>query len=63
MKPTPKMAGVGVAGALALILVWALGQLGVVMPPEVAAAVSVVLAWGVGYLVREKAPAANDGGR
>lgn len=46
----PKVKAAGGAGAAAVVLVWVLDQVGVSMPPEVAAAVTTLLATGAGYL-------------
>lgn len=46
-----------IAGALAIILVWAAGQLGVSMPAEVAAALSFLVSVAVTYYTRPAPPA------
>lgn len=50
-KPNRKVSSGGVAGALTVILVWALGELNVSVPPEVASALTLLLAVGVAYIV------------
>lgn len=49
-KPTAKVFAAGAAGAATIVAVWAVGLLGVDVPPEVAAAVTTLLATGAGYL-------------
>lgn len=46
----PKIAVAGVAGAVTTILVFVVNELGVDVPPEVAAAVTTILSFGAGYL-------------
>lgn len=46
----PKVKAGGAAGAAALVLVFAAGQAGVSVPPEVASAVTVLLTTGAGWL-------------
>jgi hypothetical protein len=50
MKPEPKVAAGGIAGAATVVLVWALGQFGVDVPAEVGAALSALIAFAAGYL-------------
>jgi hypothetical protein len=59
-KPTPKVAAVGVAGAVTIVLVWVAGLLGIEMPPEVAAAIATLLTFGAGYFKIERG--SNDDG-
>jgi hypothetical protein len=54
MKPVPKVAATGIAGAAASILVVVANALGVDMPPEVAASVVAVVMFAAGYLKRDK---------
>jgi hypothetical protein len=42
------------AGALTVILVWAIGFAGVTVPPAVASAFTVLLTFGVSWLVTER---------
>jgi len=51
MKPTPKVASAGIAGAAVTIVVWLIGLLGVEIPGEVAAALAAVFAFVAGYLI------------
>lgn len=46
----PKVASAGVAGSATIILVWALGEFGVSVPPEVASAITTLLSFAAGYL-------------
>jgi len=50
LKPEPKVAAGGIAGAATVVLVWALGQFGVDVPAEVGAALSALIAFAAGYL-------------
>lgn len=52
-KPTPKVAAVGVGGALAIVLVWVAGLAGIDMPAEVAAAISVLVTFAAGYFKKD----------
>lgn len=56
--PTNKVAGAGLAGAVSIVIVWALGMTGVDVPPEVASAITTILAFGTAYLIPENASAA-----
>lgn len=52
--PTNKMVAVGVAGALTVVLVYALGEFGYNIPVEVASAVTVLISFVSGYIVPNK---------
>lgn len=52
--PTPKVAGGTVAGALAIVLVWAVGLTGVDMPAEVAAAIGFLAVSATSYLIPDR---------
>lgn len=54
MKPNRKVSAGGAAGLASTVLVWILGQFGVVMPAEVAVATATLLTFGVSYFVSEK---------
>lgn len=45
-----KVTAASIAGAVSVVLVFALGALGVTVPTEVAQAITVVLAFAAGYL-------------
>lgn len=47
----PKVTATGAAGALAVVIAFALAQLGVELPEPVIAAITALLAFGAGYLV------------
>lgn len=47
-----KAEGMGVAGAIAVIIVWVTGEFGLDVPPEVAAGLTTVLATIAAYIVR-----------
>lgn len=51
-KPHPKVAAGGAAGAASIVLVWALAQAGVEIPPEVASALTTLLSFGAAYMKR-----------
>lgn len=50
MNVNPKVQAAGWAGAATIILVWALGQFGMSVPPEVASAITTLVATVAGYL-------------
>lgn len=52
MRPQPKIAAAGVSGAAATVLVWILGEVGVDVPPEVAAALATLLSFAGGWVKR-----------
>lgn len=52
-------AGTGLAGAAAVVLVWVLGEVGVIVPTEVAAALAVLIG-GVGTLIGGKLTPSNQ---
>lgn len=52
-------AGTGLAGAAAVVLVWILGEVGVVVPTEVAAALAVLIG-GIGTLIGGKLTPSNQ---
>lgn len=51
--PNRKITAVGLAGSATAILIWALGPVLPVIPPEVASAFTAVIAAVIGYLVPE----------
>lgn len=55
MKPNVKVTAGALAGALSIILVWAIGLVGLDIPPAVASALTVLITFGVSYLVTEPA--------
>lgn len=50
MNLNPKTTAAGIAGAVTLVIVFVLGQLGVEVPADVAAAVTTILAFAAAYL-------------
>lgn len=50
MNLNPKTTAAGIAGALTLVIVFVLGQLGVEIPADVAAAVTTIIAFVAAYL-------------
>ena len=52
---SPKVTAAALASAVATILVWALGLLGVDVPAAVASAIVAVLTFAAGYLVTDPA--------
>lgn len=54
MTPTKKVTAGGLAGALSVLIVWALGEFGgLTIPPEIASAITTVLAFATSYFVPE----------
>ena len=51
--PTKKVAAAGAAGALAVLIVYLLGEFGVAVSEEAGAAIATLLAFAGGYLKRE----------
>lgn len=51
--PRAKVVAGGTAGASTVVLIWAAGQFGLAVPPEVASAVTVLISLAGGYLKRE----------
>lgn len=51
--PSKKVASGGLAGGLSILLVWALNELGMEVPAEVAAAIATLVSFAVGYFVPE----------
>ena len=56
-KPSSKIQAAGAAGAVTIVLVWALAQAGVELPPEVASAITTIVATAAGYATRNQPPA------
>lgn len=55
LKPTEKVQAGGYAGAAGLVLIWALGLLGVTVPAEVAAALVLLIAGAGAWIKTEGA--------
>jgi hypothetical protein len=53
LKPTPKIAAAGAAGALTIIIVYVASLFGLDVPEYVATAVGVLITWAAGYLKRD----------
>ena len=53
LTPQPKVAAGGVAGAVAVVLIWVAGLFGLDVPAEVAGSVVVVLMFATSYLKRD----------
>lgn len=53
LKPRPKVAAAGIAGALTTLVLWVLALYGLSVPPEVAAAIAAVLSFAAGWLKSE----------
>ncbi len=53
-RPTAKVAATGIAGSVAIVLIWVAGQFGIDMPAEVAAALTAIIAFGAGYMKKSK---------
>lgn len=57
-KPTQKVAAMGIAGSLTVIVVYLVQEIfNVIIPAEVAAAITTVIGFAAGYLIRDTAPA------
>lgn len=54
-RPTRKVTGAGLGGAIAVVWVWLIELSGTSVPPEVAAALATIAAFGGGYLTDERA--------
>ena len=54
LAPTDKVAAVGSVGAVAVVLVWLAGAVGLDMPAEVAAGFAVLLNTAAGYIKTER---------
>ncbi len=63
MLPTAKTFAGGFAGAVTVVVVWALNMLHVAVPPEVASAFTVIIFGFTSYFVRERVPVAADSTR
>lgn len=50
MKPTPKVAATGIAGAATVVVVYIAGLLGLDVPATVASALTIIFASGAGYI-------------
>ncbi|WP_153008332.1 MULTISPECIES: hypothetical protein [Rhodococcus] len=53
-KPTAKVAATGIAGSIAIVLIWVAGLAGIDMPAEVAAAITAIIAFGAGYMKKSE---------
>lgn len=53
LQPTSKVAAAGIAGALTIILVYALGQFSIDVPAGVASAITTIIAFAAGYIKQE----------
>lgn len=51
--PRPKVQAAGIGGAVATLIVFIVGVLGVEVPPEAAAALATIAAFALGYRVPE----------
>ncbi len=54
-QPTAKVAAAGIGGSVSILIIYALGQLGLDVPPEVASAITALVAFACGYIKRETA--------
>ncbi len=53
-RPTAKVAATGLAGSTAVVIIWGLGQAGIVMPPEVASAFTALVSGAAAYFQKDK---------
>lgn len=58
--PTRKVTGVGVSGALSIIIVWGMSLGGLETPPEVGAAIAVVISSFTGYFLKDRKGESDD---
>jgi hypothetical protein len=62
-KPSPKIVGGGVAGAVTTIVLWLLDELTPLAPPAVVVgAISLLVTTGVAYLISGRAAPGEPGG-
>jgi hypothetical protein len=61
LKPTPKLAAAGTAGALTIVIVYVASLAGLDVPEYVATAVGVLITWAAGYLKSEGMLKRKDG--
>ncbi len=52
--PSRKVGSGALAGALSIVLVWAVGEAGVDVPAAVASAVTTIITFATGYFVSEE---------
>jgi hypothetical protein len=50
MNVNPKISAAAAAGAVTIVLVWALGLLGIDVPTDVASAITLIVAIAAGYV-------------
>ena len=53
LTPTRKVTGGALAGAVSIMLVWALGVMGVTLPPEVSSAVTTLVTFITSWFVKD----------
>lgn len=56
LKPSRKVGGGTVGGAIATLVIFGLNQAGITLPPEVASAITVLACFGTGWCLND-APA------
>jgi hypothetical protein len=54
LKPRPKVAASGSAGAATILIVFIAGELGLDVPPEAAAALTTLLSFAAGWVKKDK---------
>ena len=60
MKPTPKVAATGAAGAAVLVAQYVLGLFGLELPEDVALAVLFLAMTAAGYMKKERTPGRRE---
>ncbi len=53
---TPKVATGALGGALSIIVIWIIGQFGIVVPPEVSSAFTIVISTAASYFAPRSDP-------
>lgn len=54
-RPTRKVGSAAIGGAAATVILWVIGSVGLLIPPEVAAAITTIISFGVAYLIPAEA--------
>jgi hypothetical protein len=58
VSPTPKVAGAGMGGGVAVILIWLIESSGVTVPAEVAGAIASLVSFALAWLIADNRPTA-----
>lgn len=52
VAPSASTVATGLSGAVTIVVLWAIGKSGVVIPPEIAAAITLIVGTVIGYIPR-----------